>query len=178
MAMSTLADSLQSLPGTANHSNPTTNQERTTNHALNRDTLLKNLVRDAHSEKAEIVSEVNNSGGNVNLQCNSGFFLSVVRPAFSFFRAGFSNHVLGIKISMPNPPTTTKDSTDLNETVLYQFDIAAASQASKRASIHLHLTSRLIQIQGGSRLTDLSTIAVWLTSNVVLPLLSEYATTA
>ena len=43
------------------------NQSRTTNYALNRDNLLKNLVKDAHCDKLDIVSEVNNYGGNVNL---------------------------------------------------------------------------------------------------------------
>ena len=101
-------------PVIVTQSSGTSNLERTANHALNRDTLLKNLVRDAHSDKVDLASEVNNSGGNVNLQCNSGFFLAVVKPAFSFFTAGFSKEVQGITISMPNPPTFTKDSTDLN----------------------------------------------------------------
>ena len=179
MAMSQLAQSFQSLSVTVTKEPTSASYERTANHTLNRDTLLKNLVRDAHSDKVDLASEVNNSGGNVNLQCNSGFFLAVVKPAFSFFTAGFSKDVQGITISMPNPPTFTKDSTDLNETILYQFEISPEPTLSKkRASVHLHLTSRLIQVQGGARLPDSSTIAVWLSSHVLLPLLKDFANTA
>ena len=179
--MSTITQSCEILPlitsqSSHNQVSTSSSSERTANHTLNRDNLLKNLVRDAHSDKADVYMEVNNSGGNVNLQCNSGIFLAVVKPAFSNFSNGFSAIVQGINISMPNPPTLTKDSTNLNQTFLYQFDISPPPPVPpKRASVHLHLTARLVQVQGGARLTDSSTVAVWFTTNIVLPLLKECA---
>ena len=118
MAMSLQAQNPPNIPETPEHS------DRVANYALNRDTLLKNIVKDAQSDKPDIKSEINNSGGNVNLQCNSGFFLAVAKPAFSLFHAGFSKTINGITMTMPNPPIFTKDSSELHQTMLYQFEIS------------------------------------------------------
>ena len=66
-----IAQSCEILPVISNQGShpqvPNPSLERSANHTLNRDTLLKNLYRDANSDKADVSTEINNSGGNVTL---------------------------------------------------------------------------------------------------------------
>ena len=152
--------------------------ERVAHHALNKEKLLRGLVKDAHGDKPDIECEVNNFGGNVNLHCNSGFFLAVVKPAFLNLNAGSPFVVQGITVSMPGKPTTTKDTTGFNEKILFKFSISTATVPVcilGNAAVHLHLTTRLIQVQGGQRMPDTSPIATWFSDNVVIPLLKGQA---
>ena len=156
-------------------------QERVANYALNRTNLLQGLTKDAYSDKADVSCEVKSFGENVNLQCNSGFFLAVAKPALSSFQAGSTMVVQGITCTMPDKPTLKKDTTGLYETLLLQFNLKTATIPAcvlGRAAVHLHLTTRLIQIQGGQRMPDSTPIAIWFTDNVVLPLLRDQANTA
>ena len=106
------------------------NDVRVASHALNRGNLLKGLIKDAHGDKPDIECEVKNYGGNLNLHCNSGFFLAVAKPAFSNLCAGFQAGVGLFAITMPSNPTVTRDTTGLYQTTLFQFNITSTSDPS------------------------------------------------
>ena len=146
---------------------------RNADYTLNRDKLLNNLIRD--SDKPDTVVEVNNHDSNVNIQCNSGYFHAVVRPSFSSLDDERITRVInGLSVSLPTPPKTLKDSTSLNQTLLYQFIVTTLGNLPIKVSVHLHLTSRLIQVQGGARLAN-TTAAIWFHNHFVTNLLNQFA---
>ena len=58
------------------------------NCALNSDKQLKKIVDDAHLPNFK--TEVNNSGYNVNIRCNSGTYAKVVKPTLFTISEGYS----------------------------------------------------------------------------------------
>ena len=61
------------------------------NCAMNPDKQLDKVINDANLPNFSL--EVNNSGFNVNIRCNSGTYLKVVKPSIQTLSAGFTGTV-------------------------------------------------------------------------------------
>ena len=108
-----------------------------------------------------------NNSQNVNIKCNPGFYIQVGRPALCNLSVGYSDTLSGVTISCTSKiPKFDKKNVEVN--YLLYFDLLVPDVLKpKRVTIHLHHSTRLIQIQGGSLMPDNTRVPVWFTKNVL-----------
>ena len=160
---------------------PESGPVRVASYSLNHDKLVSSLVAGAAVGTPDITVTVNSVGGNVNIQCSTGFFHAVAKP--SLLKGGFPkppSQVIGfpeVMVVMPLPMTTTMDNAGRTQTDLLKFEMKKRCNSVHvpgghlgNVTIHLHSTTLLIQVQGGSLMSDYNqSSAVWYTANVLLP---------
>ena len=86
---------------------------------------------------------------NVNVHCSTGFFLAVAKPAFTGLSSGYTVVVGGIPVSLEEL-RSGKDQDGSGVNLVLKFSPASAT-------VHIHNTQRMIQIQGGA--------AIWFLEN-------------
>ena len=152
---------------------------RVATYSLNRDKLVSNLVAGAAQGTPDITVSVKADRHNVNIQCSTAFFHAVAKP--HLLQGGDMRPPRPIPghpmvLSMPTPVSKDMDKTYLMETFLLRFEIApnsfppiASSDKPAKVTVHLHTTTCLVQVQGGTKMPDGETSAVWYCLNVLLP---------
>ena len=154
-------------------------------YSLNLSHQLRNLQSSAQSDSPVLSTEVKDHGGSFLIQFSAGFFLTVVRPAFSELSVGYSKSFGPINVSVAVPPALETDSNNLNVTSLHRFIVTSTDNGSESVlgnlSAHLHYTRSSLHIQGKARVPNqLSdqlpmTLAVWASEEFFLPLVSDIA---
>ena len=153
----------------------TTTSTRSTSYALNSENLVSNLVRDA-SLVQDIICEFNCGGQNVNIKCSSGFYAAVAKPSLCSISEGHSLTVQAIVATVTTPGTDTTDMNGLAVNTLLKISLKTASTPASilgSLTIHLHHTTRLIQIQGNFKMPDSTPGPVWFAEHVALPMFKE-----
>ena len=147
-----------------------TDHAATVRHAsfsLNQDHQVEKLVADASIVDCEFSQ--NNSDSNVNIKCSAGFYKAVAIPAFATLSPGFSDQHPAASITCCNiEPSIDYKGVEFNR--IFWFSIRDSSGTSASVTVHLHHTTRLVQVQGGAILTDGSVAAVWFVKNLLLGL--------
>ena len=142
-------------------------------YTLNQDKQSARICKDATKDDIEII--VNNNDTNVNIQCSAGFYIMVARPCLLGYNEG----------SVSQYSTTQVTCSE----VFFNYDQAGVSDFTRLSfilrgsdmsiigtvKIHLRHTTRLIQVQGGAKMSDKSTSAVWFTENFLCDTLKQLA---
>ena len=93
----------------------------------------------------------------------------VAIPSFSEVKVGFSCEVHGTGIFCYFYDVTGKvDSTEANVNSVLFFRVNTANRCNVgRVTIHLHHSTRLVQVQGGAVISGKTTAAVWFVENFI-----------
>ena len=135
----------------------TLNQERQTN----------KLVNDATISDCEFCP--NNSNSNVNIKCSAGFYKAVAMPSFSTLSPGFSHHSGTAAVSCSTiEPSLDNNGVEFNR--IFWFTIRDNAGVSAAVTVHLHHSTRLVQVQGAAILHDGTVAALWFVKNLLLGL--------
>ena len=137
------------------------------NFSLNQDIQVEKLVNDASINNCEFSQ--NNSDQNVNIKCSAGFYKAVAMPAFSSLSPGFSHLSPIATITCSNiEPSVDYKGIEFNR--IFWFSARDSSGVSASITVHLHHTTRMVQVQGSAILSDGSVAAVWFVKNLLLGL--------
>ena len=118
---------------------------------------MNNLARDASKTDFEI--EITHET-NVNVHCSSGFYLSVAKPAFSSISNEFKAVVSGISLKCEETRSEKdKHGNGVNWVFWFKIALNGPDGSLSSATVHIHNTQRLIQVQGGA--------AIWFVENVL-----------
>lgn len=140
--------------------------DRTVPYHINKDRQLSKIIDDA--DKPDIEIEVNNSAKNVNLHCNSGFYSEVALQTFAGFGVNFTKMVGTIQVKcIEHAPSL--DQSQLVANLVCKFIINQHTTQLGGVTIHLHNTTRNVQIQGGATMPDGNSAAIWFTVNCIKP---------
>ena len=148
-----------------------------TDYSLSRTRQTSNLRRDAVLQNYRI--EVNDNDKNVNIRCNSGFFLQVASPLLLSLAKQTSSPLIIEDISVVC--SNTRESLDnLNLTVnnVYFFllyDLDKPSKSAMKVTIHSHITQHNVQVQGSETIGGVKA-PLWFTKKVLQRALDEGAT--
>ena len=141
---------------------------------LNKQRQVSKLVRDTNIADYDIVA--NDDDRNVCIQCSVGFYEAVAKPALSSLSTGFSVIISGISIRCLLV-RKTQDKNSSMQGLLLRFEISGPDIHPGAASlaVHLHFTSRKIQLQGGASMPDGSKAPVWFTEFILKPMFISQA---
>ena len=146
---------------------PAATNYRQASFSLNPDIQTDKLVSDASIKDCEFC--VNNSDSNVNIKTSAGFYKHVAMPAFSTLSPGFSHQANGAMVSCTNiEPSLDYRGVEYNRIFWFSLRDSAGKNAS--ITVHLHHTTRLVQVQGASILSDGVVAAVWFVKNLLVQL--------
>ena len=153
---STVTNSIQRVISPANTPH-LLSQDKVAPYILNKTKQLNNLARDASKIDFEI--EITHET-NVNVHCSAGFYLSVARPAFSNISKDFKAVVSGIPIRCEETRSEKdKQGSGVNWVFWFKVALNGSDTSLSSATVHIHNTQRLIQVQGGA--------AIWFVENVL-----------
>ena len=146
------------------------------NYQLNQQKQIKKLVRDTRIPDFEMTC--NDNDRNVNIQCSTGFYEAVAKPAISSLSTGFKHTVHGVTITC----SLIRSTKDLNNSIpglLLRFELFGDQLVHNPVplSVHLHSSQRKIQLQGGVCMSDQTTAPVWFVENLLKDMLVEQANT-
>ena len=145
---------------------PTIPSVRTRNveHTLDRNKQLKRLKKDTAIPDFEI--EVSKSKQNVNIDCNTGFYATVAVPTLKSLSSGqvkvFGDIALQCQDIIGN-----FDTTKANQTTILLFRLSSNRNSLGSVRIHLHHTTRKVQLQGRTVLPDQRLAPVWFAETVL-----------
>ena len=139
--------------------------------------LLENTNRDAFTIRynAPQIFKGRQLPTNVSVDCNTGAYLSAVKPALEAITCGWQTEILSTVITCEDKIDRTemsgrKVSTKL---VLYLTENSVPSVKCK-VVLHFYHTSSTLQAQGSSLLTSGMTSPVWLIKNFLEPLATAH----
>ena len=135
-------------------------------YTLNEKKQLAGLNKNSKLDHFEIVC--NDGGKNVILQCNTGFYEAVAKPAFSSISVGFQTQCGPIHVECIESRNTCDKAANLPGKLL-RFKLYGHGIVSNPATlaVHLHHTQQKVQVQGGADMPDQSKVATWFVNNVL-----------
>ena len=136
------------------------------NYSLNQNKQLAGLAK--HSKLQDFDISVNDNDKNVNIQCSTGFYEAVAKPAFASLSKGFKVELSSVLVEC-DEIRATHDLSDSLSGVFLKFKLTGCGIRSVPASVsvHLHNTQQKVQLQGGTKMPDNNTAAVWFTQRVL-----------
>ena len=145
---------------------------RTASYSLNKQKQINDIQKDAHINDFEV--SVNNLDQNATIKCSSGFYTQVALPSFSTLekRSIFTKSKVAISV---DEVSITKDSTGLESNRLLYFSFMNEQKNVGGVTVHLHHSTRTIQIQGSHFMPDSTRAALWFVNNVTLSRFKEQA---
>ena len=154
------------------HSLPNQGSIRTKTFELNRSKQVTEIRKDARIPDFEI--NVNNSDENCTIKCSSGFYIQVAQSCFMTLNESTVFNVSGIAITISDIiKTNDKNGSEVNR--LIHFTFTSEHQGCGGVAVHLHHSTRNIQVQGSHQMPDRSKAALWFVDNVVVKRFKEQA---
>ena len=114
---------------------------------------------------------------NVTIECNSGLYLTAIKPALEAISAGWKTEVLSIVISCEDMSEMRDLSGRKVCTKLVLYLKEQQSISKQKVVLHFYHTSCTVQAQGSSLMSCGTCSPVWLVKHYVEPLASMHATT-
>ena len=151
-------DSFDFDQGTSNTS------KRTTNYKLNQTKQTEKIIKDAKKSDYEVT--INNNDQNSTIRCSSGFYLQVGRPCFSSLGNGSVLNTSSLVITVDDV-TKTSDLNGSETNLIMHFSFMNSLQSCGGVRVHLHHSTRTIQIQGSFLMPNKQRAAAWFVTNVV-----------
>ena len=138
----------------------------TAKYMLNQEKQLSGLAKNSFLKDFEIIA--NDSGKNINIQCSTGFYEAVAKPALSQLSEGFQNKIDTIFLEC----TESRSLIDMSGSLpgnLLKFKIygPGVNPSPASLSIHLHHTQQKVQVQGGGKMSNNMTAASWFVQKVL-----------
>ena len=137
---------------------------RAASYTLDRSKQLKKLVRDTKNNDFTIV--VNSNEENVNITCNTGFYATVAVPSLEKLAASQDFVCQGIDIHCRDI-VGNFDATRAQQNTVVYFRLSKNKTSLGGVRIHLHHTSRMVQLQGGALSPGGMTAPVWFVKNIL-----------
>ena len=147
---------------------------RKTSFSLDKNKQLKKLRKDASLADFEI--EVSPNNENVNIQCSTGFYTKVAKPALEDLAVGTSSSV-GNVIVKCHDITLRTDVSGAATTTVIMYRLFQQKLSIGQVTVHLHHTSRNVQVQGSALLPDNTKAPVWFVENVLRNRFNEMSRT-
>ena len=147
----------------------------TASYFLNRKKQSEKICKDASKDNMEVTT--NNRNQNVNIQCSLGFYLVVARPCISSLTKGSTSQVSEIQITCKEEFLQV-DKSGAPDFTRLTFELKGHAQSVLgKVVLHLHHTTRLVQVQGSAKMPDKSTAAVWFAEHFLSKKFQELART-
>ena len=140
-----------------------------TQYKLNEHRQIDKLRNDSHFNDFSIV--ISPSQQNVNIQCNPGFYSVLLRPCLEIFYPGAEIIQADNSVVIQCRDTskkTDKSGSVVNNVIFLRVYQADSSNNLGAITIHLHHTSRKVQLQGSAKMYNGTTIPVWFLENFLL----------
>ena len=145
---------------------------RTATYALNKKKQIKEITKDAMLVDFDIT--VNNNDENCTIKCSSGFYLQVAKASFLTLddtsTITFGNVAINI-----GDIKITNDETGFEANRLIRFTFSTRSDSCGSATVHLHHSTRTIQVQGSAIMPDKTKAAFWFVSKIILKRFQDLA---
>ena len=120
---------------------------------------------DSHLPDFEIM--MNDSNKNVNVQCSSAYYEAVAKPVLCGLTKETSLNFNNISISCSHI-NYNRDKNGYEYNRVLHIVLTGGGQASiGKVTVHLHHTTRLLQLQGSSVMPDGNTAPVWFLNTFV-----------
>ena len=136
------------------------------NFSLNQNKQLAGLAR--HSSFDDFDIEVKDSGRNFNIQCSTGFYEAVAKPAFSSITKGFKLQFHSVHLECSETRQMIDQRCNIPgfflKFLLHCNDIHPNPAT---VSVHLHHTQQKVQVQGGAVMPDSVPAAAWFVQNIL-----------
>ena len=144
---------------------PRSNDVRTAAYSFNQKKQTAKIKEDAAISDFEV--NVNNGDQNATVKCSAGFYIQVARASLGTIenRSVLSSGNITITV---DGVTVTEDLNRLEATKLITFSFMSGLKNLGGVKVHLHHSTRTIQIQGSSLMPDSSRAALWFLKNFVL----------
>ena len=138
---------------------------KTASFSLNKEKQIQNLGVDSNLPDFEIM--MNDNDRNVNIQCSSAYYDAVAKPVLCGLTKetalNFSN--ISVNCSHINY-NRDKNGYEYNR-VLHMLLTGGGQARIGKVTIHLHHTTRLLQLQGSAMMPDGNTAPVWFLNTFV-----------
>ena len=129
---------------------------------MNKRKQVKKLGGDATRQDFKI--EISPSRENVNIECSTGFYAQVVIPSLNTLKVGDTEKVAGLHVFCKDIIGKIDAAGSSVNTVLH-FRFNHDRECVGGVAVHLHHTTRLVQVQGSSILPDKSHVPIWFVEN-------------
>ena len=151
-------------------------QPKRVGYYLDRKKQLSRLCKDTKLQDFEItVSPIAHS---VKIKCSAGFYSQVVLPSFSNISEQYRNQVDDVMIRC-NKVESRVDQSGASVTGVIVFELAYTSKQNQSCigtvTIHLHHTTRTVQLQGSSLVHDKIRSPVWFVEFFLKGVFSHHA---
>ena len=147
---------------------------RTAAYSLNKQKQADKIRTDADIKDFEVT--VNNNDQNATVKCSSGFYIQVAKSSFVTITKGSSLSTNGIVVTL-DEVTETRDKNGLEATKLLHYSFKNEKEGLGGVAVHLHHSTRTIQIQGSHIMPDRTRAALWFLDNVTISRFKEIAKT-
>ena len=138
---------------------------RSATFSFNQDKQTEKIRNDASICDYEVT--INNNDQNGTIKCSTGFYIQVARASFvtldkhSMFTRG------KVAITVDNI-TLTFDQKGTESTRLIYFSFKSDLKSIGGVTVHLHHSTRTIQVQGSHIMPDSTRAALWFVNNTIL----------
>ena len=155
-------------------SNIASNSVRSANYTLNHEKQMTKIRNDASKNDYEVT--INNNDENATIKCSSGFYIQVAKSCFVTLdkRSVLSQSDVAITV---DDITVTNDKNGLEVTRLIHFSFMSEQKTIGGVAVHLHHSTRTIQVQGSCIMPDSSSAVVWFINSVTIKRFRELAKT-
>ena len=143
----------------------TDTSNRTAGFTFNQDKQTEKIKKDAQINDYEV--NINNNDENATIKCSTGFYIQVARASFVTLEKHSVISRGRIAITVDNV-TITKDQSGVESTRLYHFSFMSELKSHGGVTLHLHHSTRTIQVQGSHIMPDSSRAALWFVNNTIL----------
>ena len=113
-------------------------------YTLNKEKQISNLAKHANICNFEIERT---GPHNTNIQCSTGFYEAVPKPALTTIKEGFQATISGILINCTES-RAKRDQIGRNDNHVLRFKVDL--NGASNAVLHLHHTQQLVQVQGSA----------------------------
>ena len=154
-------------------SHPSAQGVKQKTYVMNKGRQVKKLGKD--TLKPDLTIKISQNNQNVNIQCNTGFYMQVVIPGLKGLATGCTNRVSGIDVLCSDiVGNIDAGGSDLNTVLHFRFHQDKLPVGG--VTVHLHHSTRLVQVQGGGVLPDKSHAPVWFVQHYLKSRLSRLST--
>ena len=133
---------------------------RVANFELNQAKQTASICQDALVQDFKITSK--DQDGNINIECSSGFYAQIAKPTLCSLSQDHIPPVLNTSVFCENlTKNIDKHGYEFNRTIFFKLGEV------RKVTVHVHHSSRLVQVQGGSLMPDKTTSASWFVKNIL-----------
>ena len=145
---------------------------RTASFVFNQEKQTDKIKKDAVLNDFEV--NVNNNDENATVKCSTGFYIQVARSSIGSFN-DHTTLACGVIAITIDKVTITEDQVGTEATKVIYLSFMSQLRRIGGLTVHLHHSSRTIQIQGSSTMPVSSKVVLWFLKNVVLTRFKEQA---